>query len=72
MGLWSIPAIRTTLPSEWNGLESVEMIIAAIPSWLALREGESFISWLVVEARLLFASWKMYTTHVYHTSAETS
>ena len=24
----------------------IELIIAAIPSWLALREGESFISWL--------------------------
>ena len=28
---------------EWNGL-----IIAAKPSWLALREEESFIYWLLV------------------------
>ena len=52
---------------ELNGL-----IIAAIPSWLAPREGESFISWLLVGAGLLFASWKMYTTLLYHTGAETS
>jgi hypothetical protein len=57
---------------EWNGLEWVELIIAAIPSWLAPREGESFISWLLVGAGLLFASWKMYTTLLYHTGAETS
>ena len=48
----------------WNGL-----IIAAIPSWLTLREGESLISWLLVGAGLLFASWKMYTTLVHHTGA---
>jgi len=52
---------------ELNGL-----IIAAIPSWLALRERKSFISWLVVGTGLSFASWKMYTTLLYHTGAETS
>jgi steroid 5-alpha reductase family enzyme len=36
---------------EWN-----ELIIAAKPSWLALREEESFIYWLLVGAGLLFAS----------------
>ena len=44
MGSWGYTAIRTTLPSGWYGMEWIEPIIAAIPSWLALREGESFIS----------------------------
>ena len=51
----------------WKGL-----IIAAIPSWLALYEAESFIIWVLLGAGLLFASWKMYTTLVYHTGAEPS
>ena len=37
-------------------MEWIEPIIAAIPSWLALREEESFIYWLLVGAGLLFAS----------------
>jgi steroid 5-alpha reductase family enzyme len=48
----------------WNGL-----VIASIPSWLALYESESFIIWSLLGAGLLFASWKMYTKLVYHTGA---
>ncbi|MEH6636338.1 MAG: DUF1295 domain-containing protein [Halioglobus sp.] len=48
----------------WNGL-----VIASIPSWLALYETESFIIWSLLGAGLLFASWKMYSTLVYHTGA---
>jgi len=51
----------------WNGL-----IIAAIPSWLALYEVESLGIWLLLGAGLLFASWKMYSTLVYDTGAEPS
>ena len=48
----------------WNGL-----VIASIPSWLALREVESFPIWLLLGAGLVYASWKMYSTLVYHTGA---
>ena len=51
----------------WNGL-----VIAAIPSWFALYEAEPFTLWLLLGAGLLFASWKMYSTLVYHTGAEPS
>jgi steroid 5-alpha reductase family enzyme len=49
----------------WNAL-----IIAAIPSLLALYGVESFIVWALLGLGLLFASWKMYSTLVYHTGAE--
>ena len=48
----------------WNGL-----IIASIPSWLALYNSESFIIWLLLGCGLLFASRMMYTTLVYYTGA---
>ena len=48
----------------WNGL-----IIASIPSWLALYNNESFIIWLLLGCGLLFASRMMYTTLVYYTGA---
>jgi len=48
----------------WNGL-----VIAAIPSWLALYDVESFVVWVLLGAGLLFASWKMYSTLVFHTGA---
>jgi len=48
----------------WNGL-----VIAAIPSWLVLYDVESLVIWGLLGAGLLFASWKMYSTLVYHTGA---
>ena len=51
----------------WNGL-----IIAAIPSFMALYDIENFIIWLALGAGLLMASWKMYSTLVYDTGAEPS
>lgn len=48
----------------WNGL-----IIASIPSWLALYENESLLIWLLLGCGLLFASRMMYTTLVYYTGA---
>ena len=48
----------------WNGL-----IIAAIPSWLALHSQESLVIWILLGAGLLCASRMMYTTLVYYTGA---
>ena len=48
----------------WNGL-----VIAAIPSWLALQGSESTLIWLLLGAGLLFTSRMMYSTLVYATGA---
>ena len=48
----------------WNGL-----VIAAIPSWLALRGAESDALWLLLGLGLLLASKFMYSTLVYITGA---
>ena len=48
----------------WNGL-----VIAAIPSWLALHDHESIVIWGLLGAGLLMASKMMYSTLVYHTGA---
>ena len=48
----------------WNGL-----VIAAIPSWLALRGAESELVWLLLGMGLLLASKFMYNTLVYITGA---
>ena len=48
----------------WNGL-----VIAAIPSWLALRGIESDTVWLLLGLGLLLASKFMYSTLVYITGA---
>jgi steroid 5-alpha reductase family enzyme len=48
----------------WNGL-----IVAAVPSWLALYQKESVVIWALLGAGLLFASRIMYSTLVYYTGA---
>lgn len=48
----------------WNGL-----VIAAIPSWLALRGAESELLWWLLGLGLLLASKFMYNTLVYITGA---
>merc|ERR1711965_1222194 len=48
----------------WNGL-----VIAAIPSWLALRSAENTLVWVLLGAGLLFTSRMMYSTLVYLTGA---
>ena len=48
----------------WNGL-----IIAALPSWLALQDSENMTMWLLLGASLLYASRVMYSTLVYTTGA---
>ena len=48
----------------WNAL-----VVASIPSWLALRSVEPFVVWLLLGAGLLFVSRAMYSTLVYYTGA---
>jgi len=48
----------------WNGL-----VVAAIPSWLALQNTESTLIWGLLGAGLLFTSRMMYSTLVYATGA---
>ncbi|MFT6034362.1 MAG: steroid 5-alpha reductase family enzyme [Arenicella sp.] len=48
----------------WNGL-----IIAAIPSWIALYGSESMIVWGLLAVGLLMASRMMFSTLVHHTGA---
>jgi len=48
----------------WNAL-----IIAAIPSWLALQSSTPIAIWALLGLGLLFASRMMYTTLVYYTGA---
>jgi steroid 5-alpha reductase family enzyme len=48
----------------WNGL-----VIAAIPSWLALQSSETTLVWMLLGAGLLFTSRVMYSTLVYATGA---
>ena len=48
----------------WDGL-----VIAAIPSWIALYEVESTVMWALLAVGLFFTSRFMYTTLVYYTGA---
>lgn len=48
----------------WNAL-----VIASVPSWLALRSAEHPVIWVLVGAGLLFVSRMMYVTLVYYTGA---
>ena len=48
----------------WNGL-----VIASIPSWIALYQQESIFIWGLLGAGLFFVSRIMYITLVYHTGA---
>ena len=48
----------------WNA-----MVVAAIPSWLALQNTESTLIWMLLGAGLLFTSRMMYSTLVYATGA---
>ena len=48
----------------WNGL-----VVAAIPSWLALQGSETTLVWILLGFGLLFTSRMMYSTLVYATGA---
>ncbi|MEM6633103.1 MAG: DUF1295 domain-containing protein [Bacteroidota bacterium] len=49
----------------WNAL-----VIATVPSWLALRSSEHVLIWILLGVGLLFISRIMYTTLVYFTGAK--
>ena len=48
----------------WNGL-----VIAALPSWIALYDVEAFLIWTLLAVGLFYTSRFMYTTLVYYTGA---
>jgi steroid 5-alpha reductase family enzyme len=48
----------------WNGL-----VVASIPSWLALYQQEAVGIWGLLGVGILLASKMMYTTLVYYTGA---
>ena len=48
----------------WNGL-----VIASIPSWLALYQQEFMVIWALLGLGILMASRLMYTTLVFYTGA---
>jgi steroid 5-alpha reductase family enzyme len=48
----------------WNAL-----VVASIPSWLALHARENLVVWLLIGLGLLFVSRLMYSTLVYYTGA---
>ena len=53
--------------AEW--LVWTAMVIASVPSWLALYAQIHLVAWLLIGAGLLFVSRIMYTTLVYYTGA---
>lgn len=49
----------------WNAL-----VLAAVPSWLALYDEETLVVWVLLGIGLLLASGSLYYTLVYHTGAQ--
>jgi steroid 5-alpha reductase family enzyme len=66
VGLWRYSR-HPNYFAEW--LVWTAMVIASIPSWLALYTQIHFITWLLLGAGLLFVSKIMYTTLVHYTGA---
>jgi steroid 5-alpha reductase family enzyme len=66
VGLWRYSR-HPNYFAEW--LVWTAMVIASIPSWLALYSQMHLVTWLLLGAGLLFVSKIMYTTLVYYTGA---
>ena len=66
VGLWRYSR-HPNYFAEW--LVWTAMVIAAIPSWIALYSQIHFLSWLFLGAGLLFVPKIMYTTLVHYTGA---
>jgi len=66
IGLWRYSR-HPNYFAEW--LVWTAMVIASIPSWLALYTQLHLIAWLLLGTGLLFVSRIMYTTLVYYTGA---
>ena len=66
VGLWRYSR-HPNYFAEW--LVWTAMVIASIPSWLALYTQVHLIKWLLLGAGLLFVSKIMYTTLVHYTGA---
>jgi steroid 5-alpha reductase family enzyme len=66
VGLWRYSR-HPNYFAEW--LVWTAMVIASIPSWLALYTQIHLVTWLLLGAGLLFVSKIMYTTLVYYTGA---
>ena len=66
VGLWRYSR-HPNYFAEWMVWSA--LVVASIPSWLALRSVEPFVVWLLLGAGLVFVSRIMYSTLVYYTGA---
>jgi steroid 5-alpha reductase family enzyme len=66
VGLWRYSR-HPNYFAEW--MVWTALVIASIPSWLALRPVEPLVVWVLLGAGLLFVSRAMYSTLVYYTGA---
>jgi steroid 5-alpha reductase family enzyme len=66
VGLWRYSR-HPNYFAEW--LVWTALVVASVPSWLALRTSEPLVLWLLLGAGLLFVSRIMYSTLVYYTGA---
>ena len=66
VGLWRYSR-HPNYFAEW--MVWTALVVASVPSWLALRSAEPFVLWLLLGAGLLFVSRIMYSTLVYFTGA---
>jgi steroid 5-alpha reductase family enzyme len=66
VGLWRYSR-HPNYFAEW--MVWTALVVASVPSWLALRSTEPFVLWVLLGAGLLFVSRIMYSTLVYFTGA---
>ncbi|MEM1414384.1 MAG: DUF1295 domain-containing protein [Myxococcota bacterium] len=66
VGLWRYSR-HPNYFAEW--LVWTALVVASVPSWLALRSQEPIVLWVLLGAGLLFVSRAMYVTLVHYTGA---